>query len=174
MMQGMYDIKMVNAQLAKIVSVKTHLYKEWTHESYGSASLAYWFPVSETLQNTWSGSPVLGHKCYRMSARGRESISTSSSVSCSVLMCYRLFYWCSSHWFTFGQTYPAEAKQQNTSSTQNITRRFVISSTWESNVGNTHLTVILCNVETMEGIPFIFTEAVHHTVNYSTHNRERY
>lgn len=32
MMQDMYDIKMVNAQQAKIVSVKTHLYKEWTNE----------------------------------------------------------------------------------------------------------------------------------------------
>jgi hypothetical protein len=32
MIQDMYDIKMVNAQQAKIVSVKTHLYKEWTHE----------------------------------------------------------------------------------------------------------------------------------------------
>jgi hypothetical protein len=32
MMQDMYDIKMVNAQQAKIVSVKTYLYKEWMHE----------------------------------------------------------------------------------------------------------------------------------------------
>jgi hypothetical protein len=32
MMQDMYDIKMVNAQQAKIVSVKTHLYEEWTRE----------------------------------------------------------------------------------------------------------------------------------------------
>jgi len=29
MMKDMYDIKMVNAQQAKIVSVKTHLYEEW-------------------------------------------------------------------------------------------------------------------------------------------------
>lgn len=32
MMQDMHDIKMVNAQQAKIVSIKTHLHKECMNE----------------------------------------------------------------------------------------------------------------------------------------------
>jgi hypothetical protein len=32
MMKDTYDIKMVNAQQAKIVSVKMHLYEEWTRK----------------------------------------------------------------------------------------------------------------------------------------------
>jgi hypothetical protein len=33
MMQGIYDIKMVNAQFANIMSVKIHLHKVWKDEN---------------------------------------------------------------------------------------------------------------------------------------------
>jgi hypothetical protein len=52
MMQDMHDIKMVNAQQAKIVSIKTHLYKECMNEKLWQCIISLLFPVSETLQNT--------------------------------------------------------------------------------------------------------------------------
>lgn len=70
MMQGIYDIKMVNAQFANIMSVKIHLHKVWKDENLWQCIISLLvssvWNTSEHLIMLTSPSPhMLQHVCKR-------------------------------------------------------------------------------------------------------------